>query len=805
MNLDMTRVIFLLGFLASSLCGNWGYSTEIYVSPDGDDSCSGKAGAPVATLETACRMAREYRKAGEKKNTVILKTGAYYFPSTLVLTQEDSCLTIKSQEPQKAVISGAVPLHLTWRPFKNGLMQAEVPVSVLTGKSRSMDGLLVDGRLKRMARYPNANPEERIFEGYAADALSSDRSARWVQPEGGLLHAMHGSMWGSLHYRMTGRKANGEVGLAGGWQNNITSRPHPQYRFVENIFEELDEPGEWYFDDRTSVLYYYPESGEDMSRVVVESVSLPSLIEYKGTSAAPVKEVKLEGLVFTGTRRTFMETREALLSSDWMIYRGGAVFMEGVVGGEIEDCDFFQLGGNAVFVSGYNREVEIEKCYIHEVGASGVSFVGCQKAYRGPAGYESPKKTAWKDMDKVPGPQSEDYPAKCTVEDCLITRTGRIEKQSAPVEIAMARDITVRSCSLYDVPRAGINIGDGCWGGHLIEFCDVFDTVRETSDHGSFNSWGRDRFWMAPGLNMNDTARWKAQKGFPLLDAVKPNIIRNSRWRCDHGWDIDLDDGSGNYEIYNNLLLSRGLKLREGFFRKAYNNIIVNSSLHPHVWYVTSGDVVKNNIFFADCYYPAGGMPNQPWGDEMDHNFVHVPGMTGASPAEGLQKMSCRDKHSMKGDALFMDPGKGDFRVRKDSPALKTGFRNFPMDRFGVRAPRLKSMVRTPDIPEIKVVSAAQDVPVSVTLQNVKAVVRDIRGMGDRSAYGLPDEKGVLILELSEASPWYKAGLRPDDVIIGAGKRKVGNVEGLRKAVASGMAATLTTRRAQKDTVYSLK
>ena len=81
------------------------------------------------------------------------------------------------------------------------------------------------------------------------------------------------------------------------------------------------------------------------------------------------------------------------------------------------------------------------------------------------------------------------------MEDCLITRSGRFEKQTAPVEIDMAQNITVRHCSIYDVPRAGINIGDGCWGGHVIEFCDVFDTVLETGDHGSFNSWGRDRYW----------------------------------------------------------------------------------------------------------------------------------------------------------------------------------------------------------------------------------------------------------------------------------------------------------------------
>ena len=58
----------------------------------------------------------------------------------------------------------------------------------------------------------------------------------------------------------------------------------------------------------------------------------------------------------------------------------------------------------------------------------------------------------------------------------------------------MAQGITVRDVSIYDCARSGINVSEGTWGGHLIEGCDVFDTVLETQDHGSFNSWGRDRY-----------------------------------------------------------------------------------------------------------------------------------------------------------------------------------------------------------------------------------------------------------------------------------------------------------------------
>ena len=59
-------------------------------------------------------------------------------------------------------------------------------------------------------------------------------------------------MWGDFHYVITGKDANGNVTYEGGWQNNRRMGMHDKYRFVENIFEELDAPGEWYLDEKTA-------------------------------------------------------------------------------------------------------------------------------------------------------------------------------------------------------------------------------------------------------------------------------------------------------------------------------------------------------------------------------------------------------------------------------------------------------------------------------------------------------------------------------------------------------------------------
>ena len=387
--------------------------------------------------------------------------------------------------------------------------------------------------------------------------------------------------------------------------------------------------------------------------------------------------------------------------------------------------------------------------------------MGDPNAVRNPL-FEYSQKNNYADIDKTPGPKTDNYPADCLVEDCIIRHVGVVEKQATGVEISMAQGITIRHCSIYDASRAGINIGDGCWGGNVIEFCDVFDTVRETGDHGSFNSWGRDRFWglKAPAGELPTLA---------LLDAVKPNIIRNSRWRCDHGWDVDLDDGSSNFEIYNNLFLNGGLKLREGFHRRVWNNITVNNSLHPHVWYENSGDIVTNNIWMG-AYRPAL-MKSGQWGKLVDSNLF----TTNETDRTKFAGNGC-DAHSIVGDPLFVNPAKGDYRVRDESPALKLGFKNFPMDKFGVQSPRLKAIARTPVLPAQKQTKTTN--PGRPTDTWLGSTIQELQG-DEFSSFGVSKESGgVHLTKVPAGSLAAKAGFRDNDLIQGVNGK---TVTGLRE------------------------
>ena len=60
---------------------------------------------------------------------------------------------------------------------------------------------------------------------------------------------------------ITGKDKDGNVTYEGGWQNNRRMGMHDSIRFVENIFEELDAPGEWFLDAKARLLYFYPPDG----------------------------------------------------------------------------------------------------------------------------------------------------------------------------------------------------------------------------------------------------------------------------------------------------------------------------------------------------------------------------------------------------------------------------------------------------------------------------------------------------------------------------------------------------------------
>ena len=553
--------------------------------------------------------------------------------------------------------------------------------------------------------------------GKASGATSSPR--RWSRPEHAILHIFPKNYWGSTQYRLKGIDYERNTLLLGegGRQLRDTSESatglgRESRFFVENVFEELDSPGEWYHDGESGVLYWYPEEGIDPEMALVEVSLLPHALEIIGTREHPVHDLSFQGLRFAHTERTFLEPYEIPSMGDWAIYRGGAVRISGAEDITVAGCVFDGLGGNAVFVDGYSRGISVSGSSFSDIGESAICLVGeshldltgkTRCPYCGaehPWGWNAP---------------SENHPRECDIRNNTIHDIGVFGKQTAGVFLSLCSEITVSHNLIYDTPRAAVCINDGLYGGHIVEYNDIHDTVRETGDHGPFNSWGREPYWC------RDQGHGPASH--PAGDVGryvhKTTIIRFNRFRDRTGWGIDLDDGSSFYHLYGNLCIGISVKLREGVMRLVENNIFYKGVNPPafHRGYEGNGDRFVRNIIVTDsmvdvpevdanfrkgksegAVYDIITPPeNGPWLGELDGNLffsdigrfralVHFtrtrPSKTEEYDFDGWRALGF-DEHSIFADPTFIDPEAGDFRLAPDSPAFEIGFEEFALSLFG--------------------------------------------------------------------------------------------------------------------------
>ncbi|MBE6939084.1 MAG: peptide-binding protein [Ruminococcaceae bacterium] len=685
-----------------------------------------------------------FEKEIKSGSNILIPEGIHYVTEPILLRGRDIRITGRDG----AVLRGTARLKKAdFTETQPGVWCASV--------SQKADAFYVGERKYSMARYPKADRPGDVFDGYAADCILPEKTKFWADPTGGYIHAMHAHLWGGYIYRIDGKNEDGTLALSGGWQNNRQMGMHKVYRYAENIFEEMTQPGEWYFDEKNMRVFVRPFPGDDLDNAEIAVSSCFFILE-------DCENVTVENLTLERSARTFMDTKEPVLRSDWTIYRGGAVLVKNSANCLFDRCAFMDVGSNGVFVDGRNENIRVTRTHFNNIGASGLCFMGYPDAVKAPL-FEYSQTQHIDDTDLTPGPASDNYPRNCAVEDCLIEYVGTVEKQATGVEISMAYGITVKDCTVCHTSRSGINISEGAFGGHRIEGCDVFDTVRETGDHGCFNSWGRDRYWNLQGLDPADAGKYAS------IDMVDGNVITRSRFRCDRGWDIDLDDGSSNYLITENLCLNGGIKLREGFFRTVHHNICVNNTMHYHAWYPQSGDVVENNILFEE--YSIYAMPEN-WGKKLDNNILFAAGQDSPAPTDVFAALSKQDSASYSIDPMFADPAASDYRPT--NPRL-SGFENFPKE-FGVRYSPLRAKAESPVLPTIREKQEAEESRI-ISVCNMK--VKNIETDGEMSVYGTAEHNGALIMAIGAASEAEKRGLAVSDVIVLWGDKAINNIDDL--------------------------
>jgi len=608
-------------------------AVELYVSPTGDDAQPATKDKPVATLQQARSMAREIRKQAAVPITVHLLPGTFYVGESLAFGPEDSGahtnpIIWRAVKEGSVTISGGTRLKCDWKPYRDGIYVCDLPAAK-TGKLRFSE-LYINGQRQIRARFPNGDPRVPQPQGYVLargakpewqnppqrphTEISYDPATftkkPWAHPEDAVVSCFQrinfdGVPFWNGQWRVRGldRSRNTILLGEGGhqqllWHYMQAYRPgiYPNMPFyVENLFEELDAPGEWYLDSREGSLYYMPPEGLDLKTAVVEPALLQRVVQFLGTKDKPVHHITLGGVWIAHAASTYFEPYSPAGMGDYTIQRGGAVFVEGAEDITVDRCSLEGNNGNGFYVNSHARRVKLTNSRVVDVGESGICFTG-KDNYRTDRRYTCPGCgfDHWWGWDPL---SDDDIPVDCEAVNNLVHDVGVFAKQCGGVFIANALRIRIADSHIYNCPRAGINVNNGVYGGHLFENNDLHDTVRETSDHGPFNSYGRDFYWCQ---HVNHTGNLpagqaphagNARHDFGSFDAIsrsarETTIIRHNRFdgarlgkRLGPGVQhpIDLDDGSSNYEIYENLGIGMSIKTFCSSYCNFHDNVFVRS------------------------------------------------------------------------------------------------------------------------------------------------------------------------------------------------------------------------------------
>jgi len=255
------------------------------------------------------------------------------------------------------------------------------------------------------------------------------------------------------------------------------------------------------------------------------------------------------GLGFRDTAYTMMQPHGVPSGGDWSLERMGVLMLEGVEDVSVEKIKMWKIGGNGIMLSKYAMRS-------HIVDSEFVWFGGTAIAAWG-----------WTDeisdggIHGVDGTNG-DFPRYSLIERNIFHEIGIWEKQASGFFQAKAAQTTLRHNVAFNLARAGFNFNDGFGGGDQIYENVLFNTCRESADHGPINSWDRQPF-ITTILNGTPTSQmaWR--------DVTRNVVISN------YGGlkEVDNDDGSLFYKVHHNFMAyGWGQKFKCGGI-ESFNNV----------------------------------------------------------------------------------------------------------------------------------------------------------------------------------------------------------------------------------------
>ena len=602
----------------------------IHISTTGRDAWSGSAKRPLASLSGARDRIRERRAAGKLAGqvTVHLAAGRYELKEPLRLGYGDSDVTWRG-EPD-TIIDGGAAISRWKTTTVNGVEAWVADLPAVKRGEWNFRELFVDGKRRPRARYPK-------FGYDTPEALRNVLTIGEIRPPVGDPELFGGDCgfkpkpgdlqdWPSLydaeivvlHFWTEDRLPDLHLNSQTGW---IESSRRTVFNlreafgdelaryYVDNLFEALTEPGEWYLDRHRGKLFYIPLPGETPDNTAIFAPRLRGFVVAEGvpynrdktqgdiTGVRPVRNVRFEGLTFRHADWIQPEGRMLAHDAQGMSERPlaacpqGAITVPGSIAFEaaedcvVTNCRVEHVGFYGIEIGPGCRRIEVSGNHLEDLGAGGVKLHGGEL-----------DEAVWRRT------------GHCSVTDNTITQGGRIFHAGIGVLLGNAFENVVAHNHIHDFFYTGISLG-WSWGyretisrDNLI-LCNHIHNIGQglLSDMGAIYCLG-------------------VQPGTVIAGNHVHEVLAH-----DYGsWGLYLDEGSSHMVVEQNFVHDmQGPCFNQHFGRE---------------------NIVRHNVFMAGSGGMAAiGRPDDFWSANIDHNlFVTTDGIIyrggyAGSPIESLR------------------------------------------------------------------------------------------------------------------------------------------------------------------------
>ena len=483
------------------LCSHWLLAGEIWISPKGSDFNDGTRQSPKATLTSALRQAREWRRTEDNRIqggiTIYVEGGTYAFHEPVFIRPEDSGTKesptiIRSVGDEKVILSGGISIN-GWK--KQGkVWVADVPA--FNGRPLDFRQLWVNG--KKAVRARDVEDFEKMNRICSVDEKNEILyvpavSIRRLIDNKGNLKAKYAEMvlhqmWCVANLRIRSVEVQGDsaairfhqpesrIQFEHPWPRPmVTTDGHNSAFYLTNARELQDVPGEWYHDIDARKVYYYPREGEKMQEAEVIVPAVETLVRVEGTLDRPVCHIRFEKITFSYT--TWMRPSEKghvpLQAGMYLTdgYRIDPKMQRNYLNHLLDNQGWLGRPAAAVRVVAA-RQIDFERCRFEHLGSTGLDY---EEAVQGgvvrgclfrdiagngllvgsfsPAAHETHLPYDPADRREVCTQQQ--------INNCYFTEIGNEDWGCLAIAAGYVGDVNIEHNEISEVPYSGISLG---WG-----------------------------------------------------------------------------------------------------------------------------------------------------------------------------------------------------------------------------------------------------------------------------------------------------------------------------------------------------